>query len=424
MPSEFDEELSSRLLAFQRQHGLSGDGWAGAETWRKLVEVAYGGSANAQPAPQPDASASGSRSATPGEAHENAEPAVAGGAAANLQGFGVLGQLAGAKPALPPKGVPSAQGMAPEIENFGRIAGDGFMKAFRAIRATGPVSVGGQAIGRGAYGVAEAGSLALEAATAEIAEGALVVAGETLGEVAVVAGGTLAVPAAVEFGLAVIGGIVVGTTFYFVVEGLARKPAPQKPSEEYRGTSLPGGGAPPPAVAPGAAPPVPARAPGTSADPASTPGANPPMPARSPGASDEPVEAPGVVDDPDVCLKLNKASMKHDHHIFPQKFRDLFWLIGIRIHEYTITMGWLEHIGPDGLHVAMDWNGEWEDFFADAPDLQGLTDAAKLELRQRAINKAHQLMLDAGIDQEKVHPYRQKPKKAAPAPLKASHRKR
>lgn len=41
MTIEFDEELRARLLAFQQQHGLANDGWAGAETWRKLVEIGY-----------------------------------------------------------------------------------------------------------------------------------------------------------------------------------------------------------------------------------------------------------------------------------------------------------------------------------------------------------------------------------------------
>lgn len=41
--AEFDEQLKQRLIAFQRHHGLSGDGVAGAETWTRLVRDADGG---------------------------------------------------------------------------------------------------------------------------------------------------------------------------------------------------------------------------------------------------------------------------------------------------------------------------------------------------------------------------------------------
>ncbi len=46
MGIEFDEQLQSRLLAFQKAHGLAEDGTVGAKTWGKLVENAYVGSAD------------------------------------------------------------------------------------------------------------------------------------------------------------------------------------------------------------------------------------------------------------------------------------------------------------------------------------------------------------------------------------------
>lgn len=42
MTVEFDRELRDRVLAFQEHHGLVIDGWAGGETWGKLVEIGYG----------------------------------------------------------------------------------------------------------------------------------------------------------------------------------------------------------------------------------------------------------------------------------------------------------------------------------------------------------------------------------------------
>jgi peptidoglycan hydrolase-like protein with peptidoglycan-binding domain len=45
MGIEFDEQLQSRLLAFQKEHGLVEDGTVGAKTWGKLVEDVYVGSA-------------------------------------------------------------------------------------------------------------------------------------------------------------------------------------------------------------------------------------------------------------------------------------------------------------------------------------------------------------------------------------------
>lgn len=38
--AEFDEALKSRLLAFQRAHGLAEDALVGAKTWTKLAEGA------------------------------------------------------------------------------------------------------------------------------------------------------------------------------------------------------------------------------------------------------------------------------------------------------------------------------------------------------------------------------------------------
>lgn len=46
--AEFDEALKSRLLAFQRAHGLAEDALVGAKTWTKLVEDAGTSSMNKQ----------------------------------------------------------------------------------------------------------------------------------------------------------------------------------------------------------------------------------------------------------------------------------------------------------------------------------------------------------------------------------------
>jgi hypothetical protein len=40
MAIQFDEQLKSRLLAFQKAHGLTEDGTVGAHTWTKLVDPA------------------------------------------------------------------------------------------------------------------------------------------------------------------------------------------------------------------------------------------------------------------------------------------------------------------------------------------------------------------------------------------------
>lgn len=46
--AEFDEALKSRLLAFQKAHGLAEDALVGAKTWTKLVEGADATSAKHQ----------------------------------------------------------------------------------------------------------------------------------------------------------------------------------------------------------------------------------------------------------------------------------------------------------------------------------------------------------------------------------------
>jgi hypothetical protein len=45
MGAEFDDQMMQRLTAFQRHHGMSGDGVAGPDTWDRLVNGASGGGA-------------------------------------------------------------------------------------------------------------------------------------------------------------------------------------------------------------------------------------------------------------------------------------------------------------------------------------------------------------------------------------------
>ena len=76
---------------------------------------------------------------------------------------------------------------------------------------------------------------------------------------------------------------------------------------------------------------------------------------------------PGPVDTPAECAKLIKAGKTHDHHIFPKEYVNEFDSIGINVDDYTVTLKPAEHIGKPGIHITMDWNGEWGDFFNEIP---------------------------------------------------------
>jgi hypothetical protein len=363
--TDFDEQLKQRLLAFQRAHGLDETGIAGSDTWTKLAETVSAGGAQAQ----------------------------------------LVGQVV---PTVPGGG--ASPGGMPGTGAFPKIPGEGFGAGFQTASASGRVVAGGTQLGEGAFAAAEGGAV-VTGATTTVAEGTVVVGGTTVAQGTIVSGGTIVRPpmpppvgGLAAAGLVVVGALVVAGTIYFIVDGLSRQRSEPGPGEEYPGTSLPGG-APPPAVAPGANPPEPAQAPGTPQAPAKTPGANPATPATAPGASQHPVEAPGIVDDPEECLKLIKAGVTHDHHIFPRQFIHHFMRIGINIDEYTITLKWTEHIGANGLHSTMDWNGEWDIFFDNLPEAS-LTDGQKSYWYNKALKKGFDMMVEAGIDKKRVHPYR------------------
>lgn len=360
--TQFDEQLKQRLVAFQKAHGLDDTGVAGSETWTRLAETATAGAVQAQ----------------------------------------LVGQVV---PTVPPGGgpmLPVEPGPLPNIPNSGFGAG------FRAASASGEVMAGETALGEGAFAAAEA-DVVLAGGTATVAEGSVVVGGTAVAEGTVVTGGTVITGGAAAAGaaLTVIGAVVVLGTVYFVVEAMSHTATTPGPGQEYPGTSLPGGA--PPAIAPGSEPPVPGHAPGAAEPPASLPGSEPPGNVRTPGASHEPAEAPGVVDDPEVCLKLIKAGVTHDHHIFPREFIHEFESIGINIDEFTVTLKAAEHIGKNGIHSTMDWNYEWVEFFANFPQAS-LTEAQASRWHQKAKAKAAELMGDAGIDTKTMHWYR-KPNK-------------
>jgi hypothetical protein len=132
------------------------------------------------------------------------------------------------------------------------------------------------------------------------------------------------------------------------------------------------------------------------------------------------VGEPGPVDDPAECAKQIKAGIKHDHHIFPREYINEFDSLNITIDDYTVTLKATEHVGKNGLHVTMDWNGEWADFFGEVPN--DLTSAEAAKWAQRAIDKAAELMIRAKIDRKRLHPYR-RPKAKSPLPPKAKGNK-
>lgn len=372
MATEFDEQLKSRLLAFQRAHGLEETGVADTTTWSTLAGVADG-------------------------------PPGAGATAA---AGALIGQVVTPTPTPTPGGLPQATLEIVEATWAGPSP------KFGPVTATGNVLAGDTAVGVGDYAVIESAATVTEAVP--VAEGAVKVGRTTLEGVRLLRAGRIVAGVAEGVGLAVVGAVVVAGTAYLVVEAMSHREAPTKPGEEYPGTSLPGG-APPPAVAPGATPPHPGHAPGAQEAPKSLPGADPPNPVHTPGPSEQPVEAPsGVIDDPVECAKLIKAGVRHYHHIFPRQFIHDFEALGINIDRYTIAMDPAEHIGSNGVHSTLDWNGQWYDLFVDLPKAS-LTEAAAAKWRTKVFALATILMEQAGMDPSKMTWY-QKPNKPSNKP--------
>jgi hypothetical protein len=145
----------------------------------------------------------------------------------------------------------------------------------------------------------------------------------------------------------------------------------------------------------------PAVAPGSAQEPADAPGSPGSDPAQAPGGS---VGPSGIVDDPAECAQENGAKKPHDHHIYPQMFRDDFLRIKIQIDNFTITIPADQHIGPNGVHTVFDWNGQWEDFFSEMPDGPLSKEAAqKWQTKARAL--ATELLNDAGMAGLPIHPW-------------------
>ncbi len=83
-----------------------------------------------------------------------------------------------------------------------------------------------------------------------------------------------------------------------------------------------------------------------------------------------------------------------------------FEYIGIDVDQYTVTLDPDKRIGKRGLHITMDWNGEWADFFHGLP--LDLNPAQKEAWKKKAFDLGFELMIQGGIDRKKVHPFKKK----------------
>ena len=129
-------------------------------------------------------------------------------------------------------------------------------------------------------------------------------------------------------------------------------------------------------------------------------------PVATPGQPDQqPADLPGgVVDDPAECAKWNTKNQTHDHHIYPQAFRDEFKRIGINVDDFTITIPADKHIGANGIHTVFDWNGEWFDFFENLPEAS-LTEPQQQKWQTKAEALATELLNRAGMADLPIHPF-------------------
>jgi hypothetical protein len=158
---------------------------------------------------------------------------------------------------------------------------------------------------------------------------------------------------------------------------------------------------------------------GVDSEPAIEPSV--PEPAVSPGAGEgeyeapssdatDPLFAPGLVTDPVVCAKLTAAGVKHDHHVFPQRFRQDFMRIGIDIDEWTVAVPAHKHLKY--VHADHAWNTEWAEWLEDNVDDAKLDEdsytTAELEgLRAAAGDKALRMLHALGLPLKKFHAYRE-----------------
>jgi hypothetical protein len=260
----------------------------------------------------------------------------------------------------------------PKVSGETPMVGAGFVLR----SAYGAAKVSGRALGQGAL-VKAALTARVLGATKTVAEGPLEVAGVSIAKAILVTGGKFVPQAAADAGRAVLYALVLQDFTYLVVE---------------------------PAQAPGVDS-TPAQAPGKQSSPASAPGRDT-TPMTDP-VDKTPAQAPGqLVDEPAECKKLIGSKVTHDHHVFPQKFRQRFKDIGIEIDDWTVTMGWQDHVGKNGLHAGFGWNDEWEMFFDDMPEVGKMTAEQARGWQRRAQNFGYRLMIEAGIDRRKLHPYR------------------
>jgi hypothetical protein len=345
-----------------------------------VVQQGQGGAPSADPATV--------RLSHPSDPAERAADAVAVGAvpADASHGSAAPGTLhrIGAAPVLP---TPPPGGLPPGLIAQG------------ARTLVGETALDGVAIGEGTYltlqpGVVVTGTTTTVGTTA------------TIGSTPVAAGGTqviggvgmrFALTTAQAIGVVAIGAILIAGTI-LVVAVVASQPRPQHevdPTKEPGTKDLLPGGAPPPVVI---APPAdtskgPVQAPGateggTRIAPSGTTGG----PVTAPGATDKgPVQAPSApVDDAVLCKKLNDAKRPHRHHIFPQEYVNEFEYLGININDFTVELPPTEHIGRGGIHINLQWNDRWAEFFEKVP--LDLTDAQRRNWAYKAVDYAVDLM--------------------------------
>ncbi|MEV6693821.1 DUF4157 domain-containing protein [Micromonospora sp. NPDC051196] len=388
-------EAQARAIGAMIEVAVSAAGVAGAvirfgqSITRPLAKTAKPSSTTDQKAPPSQAGRPGTTTGSGGSGGSGS-----GGAQKSPQGMSASGSGKAGTPA-PKAGSRSGSGQLQEVTQGGgraggpvqdlpseiawpRISGETPLTGagFVLRTAYGAAKVSGRALGQGALVKAAPGARVL-GATKTVASGPLEVAGTSIAKAVLVTGGKFVPQAAANAGRTVLYALVLRDNTYLVVE---------------------------PAEAPGADS-TPAQAPGQSSGTASAPGRDT-APMTDP-VDKTPAQAPGqLVDDPAECKKLIGAKVTHDHHIFPQKFRQRFKEIDIDIDDWTVTMGWQDHVGKDGLHAGFGWNDEWEVFFDDMPDVGTMTPEQARGWKLRAQNFGYRLMIEAGIDRRKLHPYR------------------
>lgn len=333
------------------------------------------------PAPSPAGGSTGGGSTGGGKGGVSAAPSGKGtsgastakGTSGGLQEVGT----GGAKPSVaPPENLPP-EAFRPSPGSPGAAFGAGF----KYLVGQGKATVAGTQLGEGMLIAAESGATVL-GATTKVAEGPVVVGAAGLINAIVVAGGKFVAKGG-GGGRPVAYALVLADTVYLI---LSSAPEPKEP----------------------------AKAPGKETGPVAVPGKDAttvkaPAADKSPVPATEPtkqvaVEEPGpLVDEPAQCAKMNGSKVKHDHHVFPQKFRRLFKDLDIEIDDWTITMRWDEHVGSKGVHVSFGWNDLWDEFFDDMPEVARMTKEQALGWQKRAKNFAFRLMVEAGIDTRTLH---------------------